>query len=106
MYVELDIAAGRCQVHEAEDLKRFSVHATEHAAPEELSRTLGSFGELAADDHAWINIDALRAESGRADDPEWAAGFDGMIAYATSKGWVDETGERVRAHLEFGPATR
>jgi|SRR5580704_14773770 hypothetical protein len=106
MYVKLDIAAGRCQVHEAEDLKRFSVRATERADPEELSRALGSFGQLATDDHAWINIDALRAESGHADDLEWAAGFDGMIAYATSKGWVDESGERVRAHLEFDPAPR
>jgi hypothetical protein len=101
MYVELDVAAGRCQVLEADDLKRFSVRVTEPAGSEELSRALGSLGQLAGD-HAWINIETLRTQSGRADDPEWSAQFDGMIAYAVSKGWVDETHQSLRAHLDVG----
>lgn len=105
MYVELDIAAGRCQVRDANDLKSFSVHLSEPAVPEKLSRTLGPLGRLAESDHVWIIIDALRAASGRADDAEWSAQFDAMIAYAASQGWVDETGELVRAHVEFGPAS-
>jgi hypothetical protein len=28
-------------------------------------------------------------------------GFDGMVAYATKKGWVDEAGA-IRAHVERG----
>jgi hypothetical protein len=108
MYVELDIAAGRCQVRDANDLKSFSVHLSEPAGPEKLSRTLGPLGplgQLAESDHVWIIIDALRAASGRADDAEWSAQFDAMIAYAASQGWVDETGELVRAHVEFGPVS-
>ena len=34
------------------------------------------------------------------DDPGVGEQFDGMIAYATSKGWLDESGTRVRAHIE------
>ena len=34
------------------------------------------------------------------DDPDWPAQFDGMIAYATNKGWLNALGTRVRAHLE------
>jgi hypothetical protein len=30
----------------------------------------------------------------------WANGFDGMIAYATSKGWTNADGTAVRAHVE------
>jgi hypothetical protein len=40
---------------------------------------------------------ATVAEQDRAD---WLKGFDGMIAYATSKGWTDESGTHVRAHVE------
>jgi hypothetical protein len=29
-----------------------------------------------------------------------AEAFDAMLAYATSKGWLDPSGEYVRAHLE------
>jgi hypothetical protein len=50
---------------------------------------------LADSGHVWIAIDALRsAETGE------AGAFDAMIAYAASKGWVDESGTFVRAHIE------
>jgi hypothetical protein len=31
----------------------------------------------------------------------WLEGLDGMIAFAMTKGWTDETGA-VRAHVESG----
>jgi hypothetical protein len=108
MYVELEIAAGRCQVRDANDLKSLSVQVSEPASPEQLTRALGPLGppdRLAEIDHVWIVIDALRAASGRADDPEWSSQFDAMVAYAASKGWVDGTDELVRAHVEFGPVS-
>jgi hypothetical protein len=52
-------------------------------------------------DHVWIDIALLReAALAQVDDPEFAAKFDGMIAYATKKGWINALGNRVRAHLE------
>ena len=52
-------------------------------------------------DHVWVDIANLRAAVlARADDPGVGAQFDGVIAYATSKGWLDETGTHVRAHVE------
>jgi len=47
-------------------------------------------------DHAWLDVAALRARG----TDEWRASFDDMIAYATTKGWVD--GDRVRAHVVRG----
>ena len=53
-------------------------------------------------DHVWLDVAAARAAGAVAtDDPAWADGFDGMIAYAASKGWLDEAGTHVRAHVEF-----
>lgn len=46
-------------------------------------------------DHAWLDIPALRAHGDGTES--WQASFDGMIAYAGSKGWVE--GPRVRAHV-------
>jgi len=53
---------------------------------------------LADDAHVWVAIDALRAAAGGE-----AGAFDAMIAYAASKGWVDESGASVRAHIETEP---
>jgi hypothetical protein len=52
------------------------------------------------DDHAWIRIDALRELAGDAATPAWEESLQGMLAFARSKGWVDEELAAVRAHVE------
>jgi hypothetical protein len=53
------------------------------------------------DEHVWIDIAAARAAGAEAsDDGAWPARYDGMIAYATSKGWTDDADTHVRAHVE------
>jgi hypothetical protein len=37
--------------------------------------------------------------SGLADD-DWEESFAGMVSYARSKGWTDEAGTHLRAHVE------
>ena len=48
-------------------------------------------------DNAWLDAGALRAAGDGS--AAWATGFDGMLAYAASKGWSSEDGTRVRAHV-------
>jgi hypothetical protein len=48
-------------------------------------------------DHAWLNASALRAAGDGS--AEWAARFDGMLAYAAIKGWASADGAAVRAHV-------
>jgi hypothetical protein len=48
-------------------------------------------------DHAWLDAGALRAAGDGS--AAWISGFDGMLAYAASKGWASEDGTRVRAHI-------
>jgi len=100
MYVEIDPTQGRAEVREADDVEHFSVRTTGAADHESLSRSLGQLGRIDDTGHAWIDIQALRDATGRSDDAEWSSGFDAMIAYATSKGWVDQAGAAVRAHVE------
>jgi hypothetical protein len=48
-------------------------------------------------DHAWLDAGALRAAGDGS--AAWATGFDGMLAYAASQGWVSADGAAVRAHI-------
>lgn len=99
MYVEAGENGG--VVREAHDLKSLSVRA---AGPGALA-ALGALGTPSDDGaHVWLSIDALRAAGAAAVDEgerdSWTSGFDGMIAYASSKGWTSEDGRSVRAHVE------
>ncbi|WP_419925114.1 hypothetical protein [Candidatus Poriferisocius sp.] len=50
--------------------------------------------------HLWIDIAFVRDLAGDAADAEWQAQFEGMLAYANSKGWIDEPANRVEAHIQ------
>jgi len=71
--------------------------------------------DLAALAHALVDADAGRVEgddayiavgvvrrmaSGRV-GASWADDFEKMVAYARSKGWMDETGNAIQAHVEW-----
>jgi hypothetical protein len=73
----------------------------------ELSRTeldaavtgqrLGAIDVDADAEHVWFAVDALVRIAGPLADAEWQRRLDGMVGYASSRGWVDSAG-RVRAH--------
>lgn len=57
----------------------------------------------AAGDHAWLRCAALEERGARlVDDAQWPQKFQGMLGYAQSKGWMDDRGEAVRAHITAG----
>jgi hypothetical protein len=65
---------------------------------DELARSqLSSLG-LMDGAHVWLDVEQLRALSGRADDVHWAEQFEGMLHYARNRGWLREAA-LLRAHL-------
>jgi hypothetical protein len=94
----------RAAVQQADDLKRFSVVVVGGASDEELESALAPLARLESCAIAWVSIERLRAACGRDDDAAWSRAFDEMVEFAASKGWVDETGTALRAHLEYQPA--
>lgn len=67
-------------------------------------------GELCAaddDDHVWLDVTVARSIGVAAsDDSGFGDQFDGMIAYASSAGWLNDAGTHVRAHIDHaGGAT-
>ena len=60
----------------------------------------GRAGASERDNHLWIDIAYVRELAGDAADAEWEAQFDGMLAYAASKSWIDDAAGRVEAHIQ------
>ncbi len=59
------------------------------------------WGTLADDDdHAWVSIGAVRRAAVGNVDADWDESFDGMLAYAGTKGWLDADGTHIKAHVE------
>jgi hypothetical protein len=51
--------------------------------------------------HAWLEISTLRARArASVGAGDWDDRFEVMVSYARGKGWLDETGEFVAAHIE------
>lgn len=76
----------------------------------ELSAALAADGDAGAsgwgyvaDEHVWVSRERIIAEVEPFHEhvSRWREQFDGMIAYAAKQGWLDETGQFVRAHVEY-----
>jgi len=97
MLLIIDTEINRTSVLEGDDLKRLSASVRGQG---DVARALGGLGRPDADGaHVWIGIAALRRAAAPTGDAAWGSGYDGMIAYATSKGWVDTASAEVRVHL-------
>jgi hypothetical protein len=81
-------------VDDLKDLRVLAVDLDDHDLDDALAaHGMGRVSER----HAWLDVDTLRRSG--SDEPVWQAGFAAMIAYASSKGWVDTAAGTVRAHL-------
>ncbi len=80
-----DLKALSCDVHRSSE-DRFTV-----------SEAMAAIGGRLAAEHAWVPIAWL----GESNDEAWRRQFDKMIDYARSKGWVEENGALVRAHVNW-----
>jgi hypothetical protein len=100
--IDLSRTPPAVELLEPGDFKSFRVTIA-GAAPGDtsgLADALAPYGRLDGD-HVLVQPDGVRALAGdRATDPEWQKSLDGMLGYAASKGWVDETGA-IQAHCEW-----
>lgn len=63
------------------------VGASDDVQPHELPR------------HLWVSTAFLHRELGTVNHPERLSGLERMLAYAASKGWVNDDGTHVAAHI-------
>ena len=92
---------GVARLEEPDDFRRFSIRfdagargaAAAEAALARIARPDG--------DAAWVSPVALAGLAPEGGDPAWQRGLAGMVAFARSRGWVDDEGG-IRAHIEAG----
>lgn len=87
---------------EPEDCTR--LHVSAPGLPHDLVGELlhrAKIGKAAPYPHVWLDISALKAFATDR-DAQRTRRFDNMIAFARTKGWVDDTGTFVQAHLTNG----
>ncbi|MDE0117083.1 MAG: hypothetical protein OXT07_10745 [bacterium] len=92
--------AGAITLEDAGNFREFyvAIHGDVAAAVEAFD---GRAAASERDNHLWIDIAFVQELAGAAAaDAEWQAQFDGMLAYASSKGWINEPANRVEAHIQ------
>jgi hypothetical protein len=52
-------------------------------------------------DDAFVDIGAVRQLAAGRVGESWAEDFEKMLTYARSKGWLDESGNAIQAHVEW-----
>jgi hypothetical protein len=107
VFVQIDVAPERPVVtlEEPDDCTRFHLAVV---GGRDLGRVFGALVDAAAgrleSDHALITIDAVRRmAAGRVSD-DWPERFEAMLDYARTKGWIDDTGNAIQAHVEYESA--
>lgn len=65
-----------------------------------VGRAMGPAGSAAGDAHVWVNVDWIRQQAGDRATADWSAEFAGMLDYAASKAWMNETRTAIRAHID------
>jgi hypothetical protein len=89
------VQGDQVRLDEPSDFKGFKVvvHGDDTSA-------IDTVGRLEDADVAWIQIEAVRKLAGDAADQEWEEGYDAMLAYARTKGWLHDARREIQAHVE------
>lgn len=86
------------EVLDADVFTSFAVRAWTDAG-QAVATAMGDSGRPADEPgHVWVSTAWIRAEVHG--DAQWAAGFDAMVDFAGSKGWLDADGSHILGHIE------
>jgi hypothetical protein len=101
--VYLAISDDGVELNEPDKVNDLYVSYWQRLGPDTIARVLAEHdaGELLPDlNHVMIPVATLRRlAEGRVGD-DWETRFAGMLDVARERGWLDESGTAVRAHLE------
>ena len=101
MIIQISADGRPAEVLDIDDLGKFKVVVEGQITGEEIQASLASLGRLESPKYVWISIDALKAAGDRENNSDWQLAFAGMVSYAASNGWLDDSGIEMRAHLEY-----
>jgi hypothetical protein len=94
MFIAFDLA-GNPRLEDAGNFRAFKVVFP--AALSDKRTVLSAVGRFDETGYVWVERAWLVSNSPR--DAGWRKGFDAMVTYAATLGWVDDAGS-IRAHIE------
>jgi hypothetical protein len=95
--LRVDTAIATARLENPEDTGRLVVIVVGDGA---IDIPMRAFGARVEGEHAWVELDALKAAAaGRVADG-WLDDFAAMVEFAGSRGWLSDDGLSVRAHIE------
>jgi hypothetical protein len=100
--VDLACTPAAITLEAPEDCARFQaeVSGSGDAAHLDAALAAAGVGRGADGDDVWVSVDSLRAMAAGRVGQSWDTDFAAMMAYASAKGWLNEDGTAVRAHVE------
>jgi hypothetical protein len=101
--VYLAISSDGVALNEPDKVNDFYASYWERLGPDVIAKVLAEHdaGELLPDhNHVMVPVAALRRLAAGRVGEDWDERFAGMLDRARTMGWLDESGEAVRAHLE------
>jgi hypothetical protein len=104
MFIQVDLAPMPPVVtlEEPDNCTRFHVTAINGA---EWGLVFGALVDAAAGrlegDDAYITVDAVRRLAAGRVGPDWEHDFAAMLEFAKTKGWLDERGVAIQAHVDW-----
>lgn len=101
--VYLAIASDGVELREPEVVTDLYASYWERLGPDTIAAVLAKHdaGELSENrQHVMIPVATLRRLAAGRVPEGWDADFDGMLAKARERGWLNEAGDAVQAHLE------
>ncbi|HEV7535304.1 MAG TPA: hypothetical protein VGP90_06690 [Acidimicrobiia bacterium] len=105
MIIDVDLGGASASVElvEPENCKRFHL-AARGGDPASLAAALeaAGVGRLLPSGEAMIETSAVRRLAAGRVAEGWDDEFAGMLKYAESKGWLDESGTSIQGHVEWG----
>jgi hypothetical protein len=101
--VYLAIASDGVDLEQPEVVTDLYASYWERLGPDTIRKVLAEHdaGELLPDlNHVMIPVATLRRLAAGRVPEGWESDLEGMLAHAREKGWLNEAGDAVRAHLE------
>ena len=95
-------AEGSLLLDQPSEFTAFDIQAADPSQNAVLEALADEGSASEESDHVFVSVAALRRLAGAEVDAEWEAGFAKMLEFAGSKGWMNEAGDAVKAHIEQG----
>tara|TARA_B110000014_G_C20086142_1_gene568091 strand:- start:355 stop:660 length:306 start_codon:yes stop_codon:yes gene_type:complete len=65
-----------------------------------VASVLGNDAKAAGDSHVWVSIEWISQNVSGSVLSDWSEQFSGMVQYASGKGWVNDSGTHLKAHIK------